>query len=327
MRVTYGRGHKGAGNTRKEKKAREQKRQLLQLVLCLVLFLTVFIGKGVFPERMAQTGPQLLDVIRANTDFRAAFAQLGRALSEQQSVLGELGQFCVEVFAPEKDSQLSAVPASVLWGERLSVSGGTENAAVRYLRMEQLPASLRVDLEPKPVRPEPEPEPESEPEPERKVGDVVQTVSVPGKELPENYSYAWLWLGDMETADPVKGTVTSQFGYRDHPTIGRYAVHAGVDIGADSGETVLAFADGTVSDVGQDSDFGKYLYIEHANDVTTFYSHCSRISVKEGQQVQVGQKVAEVGSTGQSTGPHLHFEVRLGKVRLDPMHYIRPEER
>lgn len=324
MRVTYGRGHKGAENARKEKKVREQKRQLLQLVLCLVLFLTVFIGKGVFPDRIAQTGPQLLDVIRANTDFRAAFAQLGRALSEQESMLGELGQFCVEVFAPEKDSRLSAVPASVLWGERLSVSGGLEDAAVRYLRMEQLPESLRLELDVQ--TPQPDPVPEPEPEPERKVGDVVQTVSVEGEELPENYRYDWLWLGDMETTEPVKGKVTSQFGYRDHPTIGRYAVHAGVDIGADTGDAVVAFADGTVTDVGQDSDFGKYLYIEHANGITTFYSHCSRIGVKEGQQVQVGQKVAEVGSTGKSTGPHLHFEVRLDGVRLDPLHYIRPEE-
>lgn len=323
MRVTYGRGHKGTQNTRKEKKARDQKRQLLQLVLCLVLFLTVFIGKGVYPDKVAQTGTQLLTVIRANTDFRAAFAQLGRALSEQESVLGELGQFCIEVFAPGQDSQLSAVPASVLWGERLSVSGDMEDAAARYLSMEQIPSSLRIDLSKQTMQPEQEPEQEQVPE--LKVGDVVQAVSVQGEKLPENYSYEWLWLGDMETATPVTGTVTSQFGYRDHPTIGRYAVHAGVDIGADKGTAVCAFADGTVTAVGEDSDFGKYLYIEHANGVTTFYSHCSRISMKEGEQVQVGQKVAEVGSTGKSTGPHLHFEVRLGAVRLDPMHYIGPE--
>lgn len=326
MRVTYGRGHRGTEHTRKEKKAREHKRQLLQLVLCLVLFLAVFIGKGVFPNRIAQTGPQLLAVIRENTDFQAAFAQLGRALSEQETVLGELGQFCVEVFAPEQDDQLSAVPVSVLWGERLSLSGGPENAAGRYLRMDQLPESLRLDLNMQSPQPDPVPAQEPEPELERKVGDVVQAVSVEGEDLPENYSYDWLWLGDMETADPVKGKVTSRFGYRDHPTIGRYAVHAGVDIGADTGAAVGAFADGTVTAVGQDSDFGKYLYIEHANGITTFYSHCSSISVKEGQQVQVGQKVAEVGSTGKSTGPHLHFEVRLDGVRLDPMHYIRPEE-
>jgi len=122
----------------------------------------------------------------------------------------------------------------------------------------------------------------------------------------------------------VQGTVTSEFGYRDHPTIGRYALHGGVDIAADSGAAVGAFAAGRVEAVGEDKDFGRWVRLAHANGVESFYAHCSRICVEEGDEIQAGQTVALVGSSGASTGPHLHFEVRLNGVRLDPMYYIEP---
>jgi len=154
----------------------------------------------------------------------------------------------------------------------------------------------------------------------------VQTIAVEGQALPERYTYDKLYLGEMETAEPVAGTLTSAFGYRDHPTIGTYAVHGGVDIGAAKGTAVRAFADGTVEFVGESEDFGLYLQLRHENDVSTFYSHCESISVKKGELIKAGQQVAKVGSTGKSTGPHLHFEVRLGEVRLDPMHYITLRE-
>ena len=97
-----------------------------------------------------------------------------------------------------------------------------------------------------------------------------------------------------------------------------------MDIAADSGTAVAAFAAGTVKSVGNSEDFGIWLQMEHANGVTTFYSHCSKLCVKEGDHIKAGENVAYVGSTGKSTGPHLHFEIRLNGVRLDPMHYIEP---
>lgn len=299
MRVRMVQGHGSAARQPKKEQRKDGRRQLKQLMVCVVLFLTVFVGKGAFPERVAQVGPQLLGVIRANTDFRAAFAALGSTMTQGEHLLTGLEQFCVTVFGVQQ--------------EQPSVSG--ENAPVQVLQPEPL------------VTEEPVPEPQPEPEqPNYRVGDVVETIAVAGQELPEQYTYDKLYLGGMETADPVVGTLTSAFGYRDHPTIGTYAVHGGVDIGAAKGTAVRAFADATVEFVGESADFGLYLQLKHENDVSTFYSHCDSIGVKKGERVAVGQQVAQVGSTGKSTGPHLHFEIHLGDMRLDPMHYITLRE-
>lgn len=290
MQTTYGRGHGGAKRTDRERKREGNRRQLMQLLVCLAVFLTVFIGKGVWPSQVARTGEQLLAVIRANTDFRAAFAGLGRALSEQESVLGELGDFCVAVFAPEEPA--ADDPAVEVMGPEGEVEPVVQEEAVL------LPPALQV-------------------------GDVVQETELT-QDLPEGYSGQWLFLGELETATPVQGVVSSGFGYRDHPSTGRYAAHGGVDIAADNGTPVAAFAGGVVDSVGEDSDYGRYLYLTHPNGVTTFYAHCSKLCVKQGETVQAGQTVALVGSTGKSTGAHLHFEVRLDGVRLDPLYYIEP---
>ena len=126
----------------------------------------------------------------------------------------------------------------------------------------------------------------------------------------------------METVTPVSGTITSTFGYRDHPTVQRYALHGGVDIAAKEGNPVAAFADGVVEYVGESDDFGLYLQLRHENGVKTFYAHCSRLYAKKGEAVSAGQVIAQVGSTGQSTGPHLHFEIKYDGSRLNPEYYI-----
>ncbi len=124
---------------------------------------------------------------------------------------------------------------------------------------------------------------------------------------------------------PLYGIITSKYGYRDHPIIEDASFHTGLDIAAKQGSTVSAFADGTVLEAGKNNTYGNYLLIEHKNGIRSFYGHNFRLSVKKGQRVKLGQKVAEVGSTGMSTGPHLHFEVRNGTTRLDPALYISPE--
>jgi len=124
---------------------------------------------------------------------------------------------------------------------------------------------------------------------------------------------------------PLYGVITSKFGYRDHPIIEDASFHTGLDIAAKKGTAIVAFADGKVIDAGKNATYGNYLLIEHKNGIRSFYGHNSKLSVKKGQKVKVGQKVAEVGSTGMSTGPHLHFEVRKDTVRLDPLQFISPE--
>ena len=123
-------------------------------------------------------------------------------------------------------------------------------------------------------------------------------------------------------APPLQGVVTSACGWRTHPGTGAEAFHYGVDIAADEGADIAAFADGTVGVVGESVELGRYLTVHHTDGYLTLYAHCSRVTVTSGSEVKRGDKLAEVGQTGNATGPHLHFEVRHGEDWLDPQHYL-----
>ena len=119
---------------------------------------------------------------------------------------------------------------------------------------------------------------------------------------------------------PVTGRITSRFGanesIRDH-------THKGIDIGAAGGTPILATADGTVNYAGWNSGgYGNLVIIDHGNGVTTYYGHCSRIYTSKGATVKAGDKIAAVGSTGNSTGNHLHFEIRLNGKQVNPQTYV-----
>lgn len=115
--------------------------------------------------------------------------------------------------------------------------------------------------------------------------------------------------------------ITSKFGYRIHPISKTRKLHAGMDIGAPKGTDVIAAGSGVVITAKYWGGYGNAVMIDHLNGFWTLYAHLSKITVKEDQQVEIGQKIGEVGSTGQSTGPHLHFEVRKDSEPVDPMKY------
>jgi murein DD-endopeptidase MepM/ murein hydrolase activator NlpD len=129
-------------------------------------------------------------------------------------------------------------------------------------------------------------------------------------------------------------SVTSPFGYRYHPVTGEWRGHTGIDIGCGFGDTIIAAASGTVSyvccpcpgsnytDSSVGGGYGNYVMIDHGNGVVTLYGHCRNVYVSQGEWVSAGQQIAEVGSTGTSTGPHLHFEVRVNGNRVDPQAYL-----
>ena len=127
---------------------------------------------------------------------------------------------------------------------------------------------------------------------------------------------------NFEICKPVDGIKTSDFGERVHPVNGEESFHYGLDIGADKGEKILSFADGTVRESGTRDSYGNYIIVDHADGFSTLYAHCSKVTAKQGDKVKAGDKIAEVGATGVATGNHLHFEVwRDGKI-LDPSHYV-----
>ncbi|HEX4013073.1 MAG TPA: peptidoglycan DD-metalloendopeptidase family protein [Candidatus Cybelea sp.] len=117
---------------------------------------------------------------------------------------------------------------------------------------------------------------------------------------------------------PVTGTITSPFGWRSNPFGGSPEFHQGLDIAAPSGTTVTAAAGGTVIMAQWYGGYGNYILIDHGGGYSTGYGHLSAMYVAAGQAVQRGQAIGAVGSTGQSTGPHLHFEVRIGGKPVDP---------
>ena len=121
---------------------------------------------------------------------------------------------------------------------------------------------------------------------------------------------------------PVQGWVTSGFGYRTNPFTGLTQMHEGLDISNRIGTPVIAPADGVVSDVGNDIAVGKVLVIFHGFGMTTRYGHLHKVFVRVGQRVKRGEKIAEVGMTGKTTGPHLHYEVKINGVAVNPTRYI-----
>ena len=115
------------------------------------------------------------------------------------------------------------------------------------------------------------------------------------------------------------GRLSSGFGYRFHPLSGRYQPHAGVDLAAPMGSPVVATADGMVGLAGWKGGYGLTIQIDHGKAIQTRYAHLSATSVTPGQSVKQGQVIGFVGSTGRSTGPHLHYEVRVSEVAIDPL--------
>jgi len=129
-------------------------------------------------------------------------------------------------------------------------------------------------------------------------------------------------LASTPTIWPVRGWVTSSFGQRMSPFTGRLQMHEGLDIAARPGTPVKASAEGIVIYSGWKSDFGKLVTIDHGYGYRTRYGHMSKIYVKNGQRVKRGDTLGSVGSTGRSTGPHLHYEVKVRGLPVNPKTYL-----
>ena len=287
-------GHRPALSHRRKKGSvalgPREKRRMAQLAVCLALFLVVFIGKGVFPGKLAEVRETVLSAIQADTDFKAAFASLGRSISEGEPILDTLGDLWVEVFGgeavtvPDGEGQVST-PLFRAQAAFLSGFPAREDAVSHWLGEAGKPEPVAIEpAEPNTV-PEPTPVPTATPE-------------------------------------PALGWVSSDFGWREHPVDGGEKFHNGVDLAVNSGTDVLAFADGTVDYIGDSPIYGLYLQLSHPGGLKSFYAHCSELLVQQGQTVAAGERVALSGATGNSTGPHLHFELKLNGVLLNPLYYI-----
>jgi len=286
-----------------------EKRRLLQLGVCLVLFFTLFLAKGT--GRLSELRAQLRAAIGADTDFEAAFADLGWAVAARRPLGETVNELWSDIFIPEEKAPPDMVRSGPVYAAALVsldqangvLAVGAHSVATSVTPMEKSAAGTA-----------PGPVPTAEP--------AVVHMDYTGPALPENTTMDKYALGLTETVSPVRGSLTSDFGWREHPIEGGEKFHYGVDLGVPEGTAVAAFAAGTVDYIGESDIYGLYLQLDHGNGVKSFYAHCSELCVQQGKRVAVGEKVAESGATGNVTGPHLHFELKKDGMRLEPLYYI-----
>ena len=318
-----GGGHRAVRRTRRpvQKSGGDgDQRRLAQLLVSLILFLLVYIGRGVFPAQIESWSR----VIYSDVDFSAAFQEFSQVISDGGPIGESLESLCVRIFGGESElpepTQPDIVPPAVV------PLGQMPGAGLLYL--DSHGAAFGTERPKEVDEPAPsataEPEADSPDTPPALVTAVAQEYTDDGVKLPRNVSFAFYELGLTETTVPVTGPVTSTFGYRDSPVNGKNEFHLALDIGAEEGVEIGAFADGVVRYIGESDEFGQYLKIDHANNVSSFYAHCSRLLVHKGDTVTCGQTVALVGHTGNATGPHLHLTIEKDNIRLDPAYYVDP---
>lgn len=129
-------------------------------------------------------------------------------------------------------------------------------------------------------------------------------------------------LKSTPTILPAVGWITSYFGHRVSPYAGKVKMHEGLDVGAPTGTPIVAPADGIITFAGRKAGFGNFVQIDHGYGIETIYAHAHTVVAENGQRVGRGDMIAKVGSTGYSTGPHLHYEVRVNGIAVDPLYFV-----
>lgn len=287
----------------------KEKRRLIQLVLCLTLFLIVFLGKGSMPE-------SVLHYIQGDTDFKEAFSVLGKAVSNGESMSHAFGELMISVFGTEDEPE----PSPSITRTHSAVVRSAVNDLEKTPERDVILARLGITVL----------QSENNTEIETEDSTNSEALSTPkpyfteytGPVLPTGASMDYYELGLSDFVVPVLGEITSEYGYRNHPVDGEYSFHSGVDLAADIGTSVAAFASGTVDFIGESEEYGLYIQLAHENGVTTFYCHCSELYAQKGETVTAGQIIASVGDTGNATGPHLHLELKKDGMLLNPAYYI-----
>lgn len=308
---------------------------LIRLVICGAAFVLLVAAKLLFPEAVGQLADSARELIGRDADFKEAFAAVGRAVSGEAGVGDSLQEAYAAVFnpstQPEEEPAGEEEPPQPPEDTAGPADTGVQPAdsGTRLLRHTflSLPEADKAVMREVVILPEeavpavlPAGDGGTEDAPEEELGETAAAVSYTMAPLPENASLEQRNLG-FEHCTPVEGRLSSAFGWREHPVEGGNRFHYGVDLAAESGTDVLAFADGEVYASGESSTLGNYIMLRHAGGYITLYAHCSRITAAGGS-VSMGEKIAEVGATGLATGSHLHFELHDGDLYLNPIYYV-----
>ena len=284
-----------------------------KIYICAALFIGLTTAKIAFPQHSSQLRQQVLEVINHNDDYTQLVQAMGSRLTD-----GGLGQELIAALklhndqseeplqsAMERDGEKQAVdviglePFAMGYETILESVTGTKQTAMAAAgnALGELPEAVSAFLQ-------------LQEEYENKGYLLPDNVRTDMPELPFIYT------------EPVAGYDSSGFGYRVHPIQGGVKFHFGTDFAANSGDDVLAFADGYVYAAGTSPGYGNYMILTHDGGFTTVYAHLSAFVAKEGDMVSCGQRIARVGQTGNATGPHLHFELMQDDVYINPEYYL-----
>jgi murein DD-endopeptidase MepM/ murein hydrolase activator NlpD len=269
-----------------------------------VFALPILIGLGARWSARAtiadlQSTTALLQVENAN--YRAATGQLAGQISELQSAVDNLGQSnAVDSDAKRAMDRLPAVVKS-------RAMGGAPNSVVAPMLKSGF-GSTDVAL--------------------TVLSNLLGAMSSRLETVRDSVERRHMLAAATPSIWPISGylRLTSNFGSRKDPFDHETAFHPGLDISADYGAPVLATADGTVTSAGYDGPYGNMIVLDHGFGISTKYGHLSRIAVTETQQVKRGQTIGYVGSTGRSTGPHLHYEIWMDEHLTNPMNLLGPTD-
>lgn len=305
------------------------KRHLAQFLICGTVFVALVAVKLLLPDHIAGISQRVTSLMERNMDVTEVFSAVGHAFSGEEDKAAAWGEVYRSVFHPEEE----AVPASAALSgdeqtrQRLSSlmrdgCGWLTGTPIDYTVAQtvQTVDSL-ADQTAKKENIDAKADQQTASSSEDVSTASLAYILYSDKTVPDNVCMEQEILG-FDYCTPVMGTLSSDFGYREHPIEGEEKFHYGVDIAADTGTAIDCFADGTVTAVGESSSYGKYLIVSHENGFSTLYAHCSKIIVSSGAHIKEGQKIAEVGETGMATGPHLHFELHDGNIYLDPIYYV-----
>ena len=272
---------------------------------------------------------------------RDAIAEQHRLVAAARAQQWQARAEAVREEAREREVLAGAQDARAAYEERLSELRAESDAITELLRARQAAATSTTTSttapaatgdegrEPPPATPDraegppsppgaPGPLPAPNVQPERPAPPAATTTTTPPPTQRPVTPARPSTLG-WPLASPV---VTSGFGYRIHPIFGTSRLHAGIDLRGSMGTPILAAGDGVVVSAGWRGGYGNTVIIDHGGSLATLYAHQSRVHVRAGAQVRRGQAIGAVGSTGQSTGPHLHFEVRVNGTPVDPLNYL-----
>lgn len=302
------------------------RRRAAKLIACAGIFGIAVLARIIFPG----FGSRIGEVVNRDADFASVFSSIGESLAEDgklttafKSVYGFLTGQEAEPASGDGGGEdmdgdaAGAVPSAdtpAANGADAGEAGGSITAEGASALNEELNLSMKDSFASQGA-----------------VADDPEQLYLRSQseyeylDTPVNVSSA-VYDIPFEYVSPHGGAVGSGFGYRESPiSAGEVAFHYGLDFEANEGDPVTSFASGTVIATGESSTMGKYIQISHGENYVTIYGHLSAVNVSSGEEVAAGQAIGLAGSSGQSTGPHLHFEITVDGVYINPAYYVAVE--